>query len=565
MAQRCDPTPATVKALYGSASVCGEPNCEQPLYKTRPDRTAAFRNSTVAHINAATPNGPRPCTPFDCDYVRSFENLILLCHEHSNEIDQFPDDYPVELLKEWKAQQLEQGKGSDETFQITDAQVAEILGQEIGARPVWLVEASQLARTGAEMKHEIEHAMKYVTAAADRWDQKRQKIENRVIGWDPKTGESVRTVVSHRDKAEGEKPIIEALNGAVKEAEPKVHSVRIAADGMAAALGDICDPFKDELEWCLKFVEKEISRYPSQYDDALQQSQTAINHLCALARGENVEPPPKRDKDEQPKPEPTQTEQYLAKLNEVVNDLAERSAPFSRVKTRPYDNQLAEEILEVVPTLAEFPEVMQHETYPLLKLSSVVGRLAAISRNATQEQFSELVEKMPESYAARIRILRRLWQVAHEDGNETRVELLEAAIKSECQDGLDRFDTPEFWSENFEHTIPILHVMKHFKIDYQTKIENVIATNPNVSLVIIPSLGSWEMNLDMYGGPSTNVYRISEHANLADLVPVIALGKAARIEAPHIPAVAPWTTPEGVDNERLIGEFLHHFGEQPDH
>ena len=37
---------------------------------------------------------------------RAYDNLILLCTEHSYEIDEVPDRFPADMLREWKAAQI---------------------------------------------------------------------------------------------------------------------------------------------------------------------------------------------------------------------------------------------------------------------------------------------------------------------------------------------------------------------------------------------------------------------------------------------------------------------------
>lgn len=84
------PTPSTIRQLYGCAFRCAHPECSRPLYKLSDDTGDRVLNSRVAHIHARRQGGPRWLdTP--ADENRAFDNLILLCIEHSYEIDETPD------------------------------------------------------------------------------------------------------------------------------------------------------------------------------------------------------------------------------------------------------------------------------------------------------------------------------------------------------------------------------------------------------------------------------------------------------------------------------------------
>jgi hypothetical protein len=117
------PTPATVKELYGSASCCAVPECGEPLYRYVPELDRLALNSTVAHIRAASPEGPRFDSIMTPEANRNSANLLVLCHFHSGLIDKAASDFSVATLQEWKAQQLAQGGGTE----ITDEQVEEII------------------------------------------------------------------------------------------------------------------------------------------------------------------------------------------------------------------------------------------------------------------------------------------------------------------------------------------------------------------------------------------------------------------------------------------------------
>jgi hypothetical protein len=72
-------------------------------------------NVEIAHIRSASSTGPR----HDPNYPNpdDDENLLLLCHQHHNLIDDHPQVYPVDELVEWREKQIRQegGSGLDES------------------------------------------------------------------------------------------------------------------------------------------------------------------------------------------------------------------------------------------------------------------------------------------------------------------------------------------------------------------------------------------------------------------------------------------------------------------
>lgn len=122
-----DPTLATVKRLFGTANHCGFPNCDEPLYRPPSDGgSEPVLNCRIAHICAASEAGPRWNPHMGEESNRAFDNLLLLCLPHAEEIDVRPDDYPVEILAGWK---LAQRVSDKQGVRITDDQAAEAIAE----------------------------------------------------------------------------------------------------------------------------------------------------------------------------------------------------------------------------------------------------------------------------------------------------------------------------------------------------------------------------------------------------------------------------------------------------
>jgi hypothetical protein len=100
---------STVKQLYGSASMCAHPTCDEPLLRWIEGFDTPVLNSGIAHIRAASPLGARYDKAMTDEDRRAFDNLVLLCLPHAEEVDlkALADRYPVETLRQWKLFQLQ--------------------------------------------------------------------------------------------------------------------------------------------------------------------------------------------------------------------------------------------------------------------------------------------------------------------------------------------------------------------------------------------------------------------------------------------------------------------------
>ncbi|WP_025663948.1 tetratricopeptide repeat protein [Aquimarina megaterium] len=90
-----------IKKLFAfSGNQCAKPGCTNPVIAE--DQKTVI--GQICHISAASPNGPRYNEEMTDEERRSYENLILLCGEHHEIIDNIDnvDDYDTEKLKQWK-------------------------------------------------------------------------------------------------------------------------------------------------------------------------------------------------------------------------------------------------------------------------------------------------------------------------------------------------------------------------------------------------------------------------------------------------------------------------------
>jgi len=93
----------TRQILWGRAgATCSYPSCRRNLVRegTQEDREVVV--GEIAHIVAQSKGGPRAELSVPGGNIDGYDNLILLCHEHHELVDQQPHTYPVEKLQQFK-------------------------------------------------------------------------------------------------------------------------------------------------------------------------------------------------------------------------------------------------------------------------------------------------------------------------------------------------------------------------------------------------------------------------------------------------------------------------------
>jgi len=95
-------TDRTRKMLWGNAANrCAI--CRQKLSKDSTNKDNEAIIGEECHVVAHEINGPRGNAPLPLDQRDEYQNLILLCRNHHKEIDDQPNTFTVELLKEIKS------------------------------------------------------------------------------------------------------------------------------------------------------------------------------------------------------------------------------------------------------------------------------------------------------------------------------------------------------------------------------------------------------------------------------------------------------------------------------
>jgi hypothetical protein len=104
------PTASTTYKLYASSQRCAFPSCEKPHIEVDANTGVKICKTVVCHIHARRKNGPRWNASQSSDENRSDSNLLLLCHEHHDLVDdRRTEHYKADMLRLWKAEQEGQG------------------------------------------------------------------------------------------------------------------------------------------------------------------------------------------------------------------------------------------------------------------------------------------------------------------------------------------------------------------------------------------------------------------------------------------------------------------------
>jgi hypothetical protein len=112
------------KLLWGrAAGICSNPECREDLTVIL-EKGKSYNVGEMAHMIAKSADGPRGSGSKEDN---SYDNLILLCPTCHTRIDKAPDEYPVGMLREWKAAHEKEirSRGGEAKFEsLNDLKIA---------------------------------------------------------------------------------------------------------------------------------------------------------------------------------------------------------------------------------------------------------------------------------------------------------------------------------------------------------------------------------------------------------------------------------------------------------
>lgn len=127
----------TTKLLLcaNTAGRCEFEGCNKFLFKDG-ITMHTFNNTNVAHIIASSPNGPRGDEELSYELSDKIDNLMLLCPDHHKLIDDKPDEFGVERLRQMKAAHEEKVKKLCEQIDLPESIILRFVSPIKGAQTV---------------------------------------------------------------------------------------------------------------------------------------------------------------------------------------------------------------------------------------------------------------------------------------------------------------------------------------------------------------------------------------------------------------------------------------------
>ncbi|MFF9567639.1 hypothetical protein [Streptomyces sp. NPDC014685] len=510
------PTDATVKQLYGTAFRCGKPDCQRPLFQLDNETGDRTLNSRVAHIHARREGGPRWNPGMSGEANRSGENLLLLCIEHSYEIDENAARFPPEMLREWKAAQLAEHDQIQRSWHLNNDEVAEASALSFDPHQLSIATASATtvmatARAVGKMVSVGRQRRRLAHQAAQAWQALRLRT-NRTMPVFDLNGDRLTVEPSRAET----KPYEEALNGALAESQAELEPLAVevvaelhAVSAADQSLGPWCDWVERQVEELIAAAGRWPGRPPTEDDqawpDAVAELQRASAALNAAWRGDRTVSPP------EPAPAdsgPVETDQQRAVREHWK--LLESAGPWGRVKHRDYDAALYARLMEVLPwanTLPLVPSLMA------MGLDVTARRAATVARNADETAYRALIRQATEQtpLAASVVLLQHLGAIAKEQGREA----LQDAAAAEATKLLlaEDWKSPAVWVDNRNYARRLLAWTAGASRggELRETLKAAFEGNPDLLPSVIEAMGQWGEAFNREGTDPTRVFqRISE-------------------------------------------------------
>ena len=126
-----DEFPENIKRVVSqrAGGRCSFPGCDRQCWLSNSDANKASSVGVAAHINAASPGGPRYDQAQTEQERRGAENCIFLCQSHAHVIDHDEERFPASALREWKFRHEKQIAGEvDHSFALPTVRVRRLNG-----------------------------------------------------------------------------------------------------------------------------------------------------------------------------------------------------------------------------------------------------------------------------------------------------------------------------------------------------------------------------------------------------------------------------------------------------
>lgn len=548
------PTPSTVKRLYALAFRCAHPDCPRPLYTQNNETGDLVLNSRIAHIHARSPGGPR-WIEMSAEDNRAEANLLLLCIEHSYEIDEVPERYPADLLREWKRAQLDEYERVQRGWPLNDAEAAEVL-QESSSAAVEHHHAGAVlgaVRAAERLSLAARRARLGPAAAAASWRAMRARTRAQYLITDA-DGNRLDVEPSHLETAQYRAALVTALNDAASSLAQGSDDAKVEL----AAIRAIRPALEPWSAWACLAVDEVItasSTWPEppslEDDDRLERALTnlaaATAAITAKWRGEETAPPPAA-----PTPEPPRSPDPLREHRALL----EQARPFARVDHRAYEPALREELAAAAERATSVPPVPSAMAIDLVATCRLA---AAVAGNADDNELAVLADRdaRRRPLSAAVLLLAEAAKVASERGRPGPEERAKATLVA-LWDSIDWSD-PSSWDSDDVNGHRMFWVASRATspAHVQERLTQALRQRPELVLPLVAACAEWveqrasyDFNVLLGIGP--------RYHQIAPWFPINAVVAAADSVAPEYASVTvnAFGETEGGDALSLLAQVV---------
>lgn len=520
------PTTATVKQMYATAFRCGHPKCRKPLYRMNDATGDLTLNSTVAHIHARRENGPRWNASMSEDDNRSESNLILLCLEHSSEVDDVPDDYPAEQMQAWKVTIRDEYDRFHQSWTITEDQVAEVFAASFSMREFarTTVESTSVAacvRLAATLMETVTTARRPAHLVSAGWEALRRRTNDGFFAYDDR-GERVFAQPPEMERRRFTDDMVAALTAVRDQLEPTVQSLVAELRTLKATSAELVDwadwVDREARDLLTAATRASLDEVP---DVDMSGLSAAIDALSAKWRGASAALPP------EPEPVPIEEVDEVAKARAMLRGVAQAVGPWRRVNTREYDESLYDALVAGLPYGATFPPIVSNMP---LTLDALADGAASVLRNADDEVWERRIGEAHEQErcAVAVLLLQHLSAVAADSGREAAAERAAELMNLRLHDQVWSDEQP--WVDNIMHVRELLDAsVPLLGID---EIRNQVSTvlQSLAPIVVLEAIANWREESPFFGSFDFNSPGVAVPVvrQLPDWLPVAELEESVR-------------------------------------
>lgn len=547
-----EPTTATVKSLYARAFRCARPGCSRPLYKQDNDTGELVLNSRVAHIHARRPGGPR-WIEMHPEANRASGNLLLLCIEHSYEVDTLPDQYPAELLRDWKKSQLEEHDHAQRGWPLTDVQAGRVL--EASSQAVEHHHAGAVldsVRATERLALAAREARSGPAAQAAVWRATRARVQRGTSVWD-QDGNTVHVEPSRIETEQHRVALLEALEVAAQAVTPLGNDVKVELAAIRVGRPAL-EPWAAWAAHSIDEVIRTSSRWPGlpelEDDDEFEESLSALSEamasLGAAWRGEAVAQPPREP---EPEPEPVARDPL-----QEHRALLERARPYARVNHLPYDGALRAELAAAAEQAASIPPILSAMA---IDLSATCYLAASVAGNATDDELAEMRDQdsRRRPMSAAVHLLeesahvnaKRDRPVPRDAAKDALVELCDSVdwADSESWDPDDANGHAMFWA--WSRATSAEHV--------KDRLAGALRRRPEILLPLVTGSAPWTQTLDY--DDNRTVGRRRRYRDIPPWFPLSTVVDCATTAEPKVRVrVDSFGETEGDEPQALLAQVL---------